>query len=174
MTLPRPYRNRKLTVENFIGIENGFTPISAGQSDKCKWRMHSAASLSSKNLSRMLETAKDGGTRDTWKRNPTLQIPAYEGRDDFFRDVYARMFWKKPAPTITTRFNSFSNGRFGHPTEDRAISLREGATLQTFPKRYRFVAKNKAAVARLIGNAVPPAMAQRIGRHLMKLTHGQI
>jgi len=74
------------------------------------------------------------------------------------------MLWDKPAPTITTRFNSFSNGRFGHPGENRAISLREGATLQSFPKTYKFTETNMATVARHIGNAVPPAMSKRIGQ----------
>ena len=70
-----------------------------------------------------------------------LQIDAYNGKDNSFRNVYGRMSWNKPAPTITTRFNSLSNGRFGHPEEDRAISIREGATLQTFPKYYDFKEK---------------------------------
>jgi DNA (cytosine-5)-methyltransferase 1 len=76
------------------------------------------------------------------------------------------MFWNKPAPTITTRFNSLSNGRFGHPEEGRALSLREGATLQTFPKTYRFKGKQESINARLIGNAVPPELAKRIGNKI--------
>jgi DNA (cytosine-5)-methyltransferase 1 len=78
------------------------------------------------------------------------------------------MFWDKTAPTITTRFNSFSNGRFGHPEEHRAISLREGATLQTFPKTYIFKGPNEASIARQIGNAVPPELAKRIGNSLQE------
>jgi DNA (cytosine-5)-methyltransferase 1 len=79
------------------------------------------------------------------------------------------MFWDRPAPTITTRFNSLSNGRFVHPEQHRAISLREGAVLQTFPKSFCFHGTNQASVARQIGNAVPPAMAMRIGRRLMEI-----
>lgn len=119
-------------------------------------------------------THKSGGDRSAWKQDGDLQIDAYRGRDDIFRDVYGRMCWDRPAPTITTRFISFSNGRFGHPDEDRAISLREGATLQTFPRSYRFLATNQATVARHIGNAVPPAMAERIGRHLLRIHHGEV
>jgi DNA (cytosine-5)-methyltransferase 1 len=79
------------------------------------------------------------------------------------------MYWDRPAPTITTRFNSFSNGRFGHPEEDRAISIREGAALQTFPKTFVFHGTNLNQLARQIGNAVPPKLALKIGQHLISL-----
>jgi len=69
------------------------------------------------------------------------------------------MSWNKPAPTLTTKFISISNGRFGHPEENRAISIREGATLQTFPKNYVFYTKSIGVAARMIGNAVPPEYA---------------
>lgn len=167
--LPKGRKNKHLVVRNFIGVKNGFRRITAGRKDKTQF-LHSAAELSDENMLRMRATPKDGGTRASWKDNPDLQLEAYEGRDEIFRDVYARMFWGRPAPTITTRFNSFSNGRFGHPTQNRAISLREGATLQTFPKRYAFKATNEATVARHIGNAVPPAMAERVGKHLIRIS----
>ena len=110
----------------------------------------------------------DGGNRLSWKDDPELQIGAYRGRDNIFKDVYGRMFRDKPAPTITTRFNSLSNGRFGHPKEPRALSLREGATLQTFPKTYIFKeSNNNASIAKHIGNAVPPELAKRIGVTIM-------
>ncbi len=166
--LPRAYRNTGLIVEKFIRAKYGFKPIRAGTKD-CTPFMHTAAGLSKNNLQRIKKTPKDGGDRCSWKDDPTLQINAYRGNDDIFRDVYARMYWKRPAPTITTRFNSFSNGRFGHPTQSRAISLREGATLQTFPKSYRFEAPNEHTIARQIGNAVPPALAKRIGTHLVRM-----
>lgn len=78
------------------------------------------------------------------------------------------MFWRKPSPTITTRFNSFSNGRFGHPEEDRAISLREGALFQTFPKDYKFYG-SMATIAKHIGNAVPVELARVFGSHFLEL-----
>lgn len=166
--LPKGRKNKRLVVRNFLGVKNGFRRISAGHKDETQF-LHSAAGLSVANMRRMRATPKDGGTRASWKDNPELQIEAYDGKDGIFRDVYARMFLNKPAPTITTRFNSFSNGRFGHPTQNRAISLREGATLQTFPKKYIFKATNELTIARLIGNAVPPAMAKRIGLHLISI-----
>lgn len=156
-------------VRDFIGRRRGFKRISAGHRDRTLF-LHTAAGLSTKNLQRIKMTALNGGTRKGWKNSSKLQIAAYLGKDGIFRDVYGRMFWKKPAPTITTRFNSLSNGRFGHPSENRAISLREGATLQTFPKRYVFSATNEAAIARQIGNAVPPALAKRIGKHLLTVS----
>lgn len=168
ITLPPLQKDPSLVVSNFIGVANGFNHIAAGHKDNSEFQ-HTAAALAEKNLARIQLTPKSGGERSSWKDHPELQIPAYEGRDDIFRDVYARMYWDRPAPTITTRFNSFSNGRFGHPEEDRAISVREGATLQTFPKTYIFKGSNMGSVARQIGNAVPPEMAKRIGEHILRV-----
>ena len=78
------------------------------------------------------------------------------------KDVYGRMSWDSPAPTLTARFDSFSRGRFGHPVEHRTITLREGARLQTFPDSFRFFG-NREQVARQIGNAVPPLVAKALG-----------
>ena len=67
----------------------------------------------------------------------------------------------KPAPTLTTRFFSITTGRYIHPTQNRAISLREGALLQTFPKNYQFHGSMQS-IAKQIGNAVPPKMAKEL------------
>lgn len=164
--LPEGCRDKRLIVRNFIGIKNGFPEIGAGHRDPTDF-IHSSMGLSSKNMRRIIRTRTDGGDRSDWKDDPELQIPAYENKDNIFRDVYARMYWDRPAPTITTRFNSFSNGRFGHPEENRAISLREGATLQTFPKKYIFRGSNQSVIARQIGNAVPPELAKQIGKTIL-------
>jgi DNA (cytosine-5)-methyltransferase 1 len=78
------------------------------------------------------------------------------------------MSWTQPAPTITTQFYGFGNGRFGHPEQDRALSLREGALLQGFPRNYEFVAPSErirfTTVGRLIGNAVPVKLANAIAK----------
>ena len=80
------------------------------------------------------------------------------------------MEWDKPSPTITTECFGYGNGRFGHPAQDRAISLREAALLQTFPSDYRFVEPGKrvetSTVGRLIGNAVPVDLARVIARSI--------
>jgi DNA (cytosine-5)-methyltransferase 1 len=170
--LPRRGKERPC-VADFIGTSNGFKSIPAGRRDKTTF-LHTSAALSSKNQQRIARTPPNGGARLSWANDRKLQIPAYRGKDSIFRDVYARMFWSRPAPTITTRFNSFSNGRFGHPQENRAISLREGATLQTFPKRYVFEGANQMTIARQIGNAVPPKLARRIGRHLISILNGKV
>ena len=169
VSLPPKKNDAKLIVRNFIGESNGFPKIFAGYRDTNERRNHTAAKLSESNLKRIQKTAKNGGTRFDWKDDPALQIKAYAGRDDIFRDVYGRMQWDKPSPTITTRFISLSNGRFGHPEEDRAISVREGATLQSFPKTFVFKSSNLNSLARQIGNAVPPELARRIGLHLKEI-----
>lgn len=165
ISLPHSDKNKKYLVKDFIGEGNGFPKIKAGHVDKTKLK-HTAAALSPDNLKRIKLTKKNGGTREKWGKDEKLQINAYKGKDYSFRNVYGRMSWDKPAPTITTRFNSLSNGRFGHPEENRALSLREGATLQTFPKSYDFKEKNKGKVAKHIGNAVPPELAKRIANSL--------
>ena len=152
------------TVRDFIGEHNGFPKVEAGHRDDTEFD-HTVANLSKKNLERIKRTPKNGGN-PTWKNDKILGRKKYRGTG--FSDVYGRMSWDKPAPTITTKFYSLSNGRFGHPEEDRAISIREGATLQTFPKDYVFYAKSLQVKARMIGNAVPPEFAKRIGETLIK------
>ncbi|GIW55900.1 MAG: hypothetical protein KatS3mg082_2304 [Nitrospiraceae bacterium] len=80
------------------------------------------------------------------------------------------MVWDEPSPTLTTQFYGFGNGRFGHPEQDRAISLREGAILQGFPKSYSFIPKGTSvhfkALGRMIGNAVPVTLGEVIGRSI--------
>ena len=114
-------------------------------------------------MRRLMATPHDGGNRLSWKDDPELQLPCYVGKDDSFKDNYGRIWWGKPSPTITTKFFSVSNGRFAHPEEDRALSIREGATLQTFPKDYEFKTRSIDAAARIIGNAVPCEYARRLG-----------
>ncbi len=173
ISLPPAKLDPNLTVSAFIGVANGFRVIEAGHRDHSNFQ-HSSCGLSPENFKRIQLTPKSGGDRSAWKDDEALQINAYRGRDRIFRDVYARMYWDRPAPTITTRFNSFSNGRFGHPEEDRAISIREGAALQTFPEEFIFHGTNLNTIARQIGNAVPPALAQRIGRHLQTIQYGKV
>jgi len=83
------------------------------------------------------------------------------------RNVYGRMKWDDVAPTITARFDSFTRGMFGHPDQNRTISLREGAMLQTFPSDFDFIG-NKVDIARQIGNAVPVNLALAVGKQIIK------
>jgi DNA (cytosine-5)-methyltransferase 1 len=159
-----PRKNKaKRSVKDII---SDLPPISAGEQSP-RYDLHRAAVLTEKNLKRIALTPPDGGTRIAWKDDPELQIPAYRGKDGIFRDVYGRMAWDKPSPTITTRFNSLSNGRFGHPKQNRAISLMEGALLQSFSKGYQFIGNRDTVIARQIGNAVPPKFAKLIASRII-------
>jgi len=157
---PKPKRGKKPLVKDVLGTQNGFKKILAGHKDNTK-RNHSTSKLSVKNLERLKGTTKNGGNSLWWRNDEKLGREKYKG--DGFMDNYSRMSWDKPAPTITTKFISISNGRFAHPEEHRAISIREGATLQTFPKSYCFYSNSIIGNARMIGNAVPPEYAKRIG-----------
>lgn len=90
-----------------------------------------------------------------------------------YPSVYGRMEWDKPAPTITTLCYGFGNGRFGHPEQDRAISLREAALFQTFPDTYEFAPKGERVVfkkiGRMIGNAVPVRLGEIVGQSFKQL-----
>ena len=166
ISLPEP-RGKQLTVRSVLGKENGFPQIEAGTKDITNF-LHSTSQLSKKNIQRLKMTRKDGGDRSEWVNKKKFRLSCYSIRKKVFSDTYARMWWDKPSPTITTRFISISNGRFGHPDENRGLSLREGATLQTFPKKYKFVKTNMISTARMIGNAVPPKFACIIGKQIIQ------
>ena len=107
---------------------------------------------------------KDGGSRTDLPAK--MQLQCHKDCDGF-KDVYGRMAWRKPAPTITGGCINPSKGRFIHPDEDRAITLREAAVLQGFPKSYKFdMSKGKYPVALLIGNAFPPKFAEHHARSI--------
>ena len=132
--------------------------------------LHKSSRLSKKNLQR-IRNSRPGGTWRDW--DDDLRTPCHKrnsGRT--YSSVYGRMRWDQPAPTITTQFNGYGTGRFGHPDQDRAISLREGAILQTFPEHYSFVPEGEtiqiSSVARLIGNAVPVKLGEAIGQSIMR------
>jgi DNA (cytosine-5)-methyltransferase 1 len=163
-----PKETRQKLLRDVIGIENGFPPISAGHIDQTDF-MHTTTSLSEKNLARVRRVPHDGGSRLAWKDDPDLQLMCYVGKDNSFRDVYGRLRWDAPSATITTNFVNTSSGRFSHPEEDRGLSIREGASLQTFPRDYVFKAKTIRANARIIGNAVPPEYGRRLGELLYSL-----
>lgn len=163
--LPSP-TNKRVTVQDVLGTKNGFSKICAGTRDKTKF-LHTSAGLSKKNLIRLQMTEKDGGDRSGWQNKKAYVPPCYASNEKKFYDTYGRMWWNRPAPTITTKFFSISNGRFAHPEEDRAISLREGATLQTFPKKYEFIGSSISSIAKMIGNAVPPDFAKIIGKQII-------
>ncbi|MXV99292.1 MAG: DNA cytosine methyltransferase [Acidimicrobiaceae bacterium] len=151
----RPYS----TVREWIG---SLPPITDGQHVP-EADSHRAMRLSKLNLERIRATPEGGDRRDWPKR---LWPPCHRGGFDGHTDVYGRLSWDKPAPTLTTKCISYSNGRFGHPSQDRALSAREAARLQTFPGSFKF-AGSLTSQARQIGNAVPVVLAHHFGRHLV-------
>ncbi len=159
---PSSYR----TVRDAIG---NLAKIDAGECHS-EDRLHRCSSLSDKNLKR-IKASRPGGSWRDWSDNLVTPCHRQEsGRG--YSSVYGRMEWDEPAPTMTTQFFGFGNGRFGHPEQDRAISLREGALLQTFPPGYSFVPAEDTVhvktLGRLIGNAVPVDLGRAIARHVRK------
>lgn len=142
-------------------------PIAAGEISRDD-HLHRAAHLSKINLRRIRQSKPNG----TWRNWDKKLVAACHKKSSgkTYSSVYGRMSWDNPAPTMTTQFYGFGNGRFGHPKQARAISLREGALLQSFPKYYRFSAPGKPismnGMGRMIGNAVPPLLARAIARSI--------
>lgn len=115
-------------------------------------------------MARIKATPKDGGSRRDLP--PEMQCECHIRGDGYF-DVYGRMAWDAIAPTITSGCSNPSKGRFLHPEQDRAITLREAALLQTFPENYKFcLERGKDHVARQIGNAFPPDLIRPIAQIL--------
>jgi DNA (cytosine-5)-methyltransferase 1 len=144
-------------------------PLAAGEMDKGD-PLHVACNLSTLNLER-IRASRPGGTWRDWK--PSLRAACHrKSTGDTYPSVYGRMEWDKPAPTITTQCFGYGNGRFGHPEQHRAITLREAAMLQTFPRSYAFVKKGErvrfSSLGRLIGNAVPVRLGEVIANIFLR------
>lgn len=165
--MPIKEPKQKLLSE-FIGTKKGLSNIPAGHIDLTDF-MHSTMKLSPINMKRLYRTTKNGGSRMEWKDDKELQLKCYIGKDNCFRDVYGRLRWNRPSSTITTNFIKITSGRFAHPCENRGLSIREGARLQTFPDSYVFKGGSMTVNARIIGNAVPPEYARRLGQLLLTL-----
>ena len=160
--LPSPANDPESDAVTVRTTIDRFPAIDAGEED-ASIPNHYAAQLSAKNLQRIRATPIDGGSRRDWPDELTLEC---HRNTHGFSDVYGRMWWDRVAPTLTSRCNSLSNGRFGHPEQNRAISLREAAALQTFPDDYEFFGA-KYRIASWIGSAVPVSFAEALGRAAM-------
>lgn len=162
-----PTHNRNdVHVRNFIG---NLPHIAAGEFDQHD-PMHRSASLSERNLQR-IQASIPGGTWRDWPEE--LRCPCHRKKSgQTYSSVYGRMTWEQIGPTITTQFYNYGTGRYGHPEQDRALSLREGALLQTFPLDYNFINPDApfvfSDVARHIGNAVPVRLGEVIGLSIMQ------
>lgn len=163
---PSEYGAKRKTVRESIAK---LPKIEAGETHKSD-PLHQSSTLSRTNMKR-IKASRPGGTWRDWKK--TLVADCHKkGTGKTYSGVYGRMSWDEPAPTITTQFYGFGNGRFGHPEQNRAISLREGAILQSFPRNYKFTPKGQPipmkSVGRLIGNAVPPKLGEAIGLSILE------
>jgi DNA (cytosine-5)-methyltransferase 1 len=164
MIAPTHTHDNYVTVRAAIGQQ---PTLSAGQTDSGD-PLHRTSKLSPINLKR-IRASKPGGTWRDWDRKLVANCHRIASGDGY-SSVYGRMLLDAPSPTITTQFFGFGNGRFGHPEQDRGLSLREGAILQSFPSNYQFVKTEKEIqfkkVGRMIGNAVPVQLSQAIARSI--------
>ena len=164
--LNRPTSDAEITVRDAI---SKLPKIDAGVANTID-PLHVAPSLSDRNIKR-IKASKPGGT---WRDWPKELIASCHDKPSgkTYSSVYGRMEWDKPSPSLTTQFYGFGNGRYGHPEQDRAISLREGAILQGFPDDYQFTKNAKDInfnkLGRLIGNAVPVRLGEVIGSTLVE------
>ena len=164
-------------VENYRTVRNAIGQLAAlgnGEQNPND-SIHCSTKMSSINIERIQQSIP-GGTWEDWEQR--LKLPCHRKKTGkSYRAVYGRMEWDEPSPTITTQFYGYGNGRFGHPEQDRAISYREGALLQSFPPDYIFVNEgelfNRRQLGIHIGNAVPVELGRAIGlsitQHLQKM-----
>jgi DNA (cytosine-5)-methyltransferase 1 len=157
---------KEVTVRDVI---EHLSPIAAGEKNHDD-RLHVAPALSDKNSQR-IRCSLPGGTWRDWPESLRLQCHKTKAGNTY-RSVYGRMRWDALSPTITTQFTCFGTGRFGHPAQNRALTLREGALLQTFPETYSFVPDDKDVVVKIvsrqIGNAMPPRLGEVIGLSIIE------
>lgn len=152
-----------LPYETVYNAINRFPPIAAGE-EHPQVANHRCAALREITLERIIATPHNGGTRLDWPSHLTLNCHnGFNGHTD----VYGRMFWQNVSPTLTVKCFSLSNGRFGHPEQNRAISLREAAALQTFPDDYVFEGSMQE-IGKQIGNAVPVLLSQVLGEYILE------
>lgn len=153
------------TVQDAIG---GLPSIVDGEVFE-KDPLHQCSKLSLLNKSRIKATPKNGGSAKDWPEHLVLECHKADSGKTYMATVYGRMRWGEPSPTITTNCLTLGSGRFGHPTQDRAISLREAALLQSFPQNYDFIGNEKVSrttLSRHIGNAVPVRLAEVIAQSI--------
>lgn len=168
---PTHSKDNYVTVKDVIG---DLPPLEAGETSDSD-PLHRAKSLSPLNMQRIMHTPYGGSWKD-WPKELMLECHKSENGSSF-GSVYGRMRWEKPAPTMTTQCTGLGNGRFGHPEQNRAITAREAALIQTFPQEYKFFADEEhvsiVKASRYIGNAVPPQLgfviAQSIIRHIEEI-----
>jgi DNA (cytosine-5)-methyltransferase 1 len=165
------------TSDNLVTVRDAIgqlRPIKDGECDP-KDPLHRASKLSELNRKRIRATPKDGGSATSWDRSLLPKCYRRKSGKSFMVTVYGRMKWNSPSPTMTTQCVTLGTGRYGHPTQNRAISLREAALFQSFPKNYQFERPENIAMnltAKHIGNAVPVLLGRAIGKSIKKHLEG--
>jgi DNA (cytosine-5)-methyltransferase 1 len=151
----------KVSADGFVTVRDAIADLPEPTSDGGNDPLHRKSRLSALNLDRLRRIPAGGGFENL---PPELRVNCHKNGASKIghRNVYGRLHYDRPAVTITARFDSFTRGKFAHPVQNRNITLREGARLQTFPDHFRFVGSQED-VAALIGNAVPPLLARVIG-----------
>src|SRR5262249_50073181 len=110
-----------------------------------------------------------GGNRfDLQRLAPELTPPCWIKKTSGGTDLFGRLWWDRPAVTIRTEFFKPEKGRYLHPEQNRPITHREAARLQSFPDDFKFCG-SKIEIAKQIGNAVPPLLAKNIAQMVLKL-----
>lgn len=144
--------------------------------------MHVSPRIRKRVMDRIRAIPKDGGSWADIMNDPNrtdeekryLLIPAmFRARPGSFPDVYGRLWWDRAAVTITRECAHVGNGRYVHPEQDRLLTVREMALLQGFPPDYYFVGRLTAKYNQ-IGDAVPPLVAERIARHVIRMKAGAV
>lgn len=163
--IPPTHEHNPVTVREIIGH---LPKVEAGKICPTD-RLHVSSSLSETNLKR-IKASKPSGTWRDWPEELVLKCHKKD-TGKTYSSVYGRMSWDGFAPTITTQFTGYGTGRFGHPEQNRALTLREGALLQSFPEMYSFVPEDEEvclkSIARHIGNAVPPRLGEIVGQSII-------
>ncbi len=164
--IKKTHKDKKVTVRDVI---KDLRPIKAGEVSK-KDSLHRSRKLTPINLERIKATPHNGGDAHSWDKSLVLKCHKKKSGKTYMGSVYGRMRWDEPSPTMTTQCVGLGNGRYGHPTQNRAISLREAAIFQTFPNDYQFSDPNKpikiSQVAKFIGNAVPVRLGSVVGKSI--------
>lgn len=159
------HKHQPVCVKDIIG---NLPQVAAGEVCPTD-RLHISSSLSEINLKRIKASVPNGTWRD-WPKELVLKCHKKD-TGKTYSSVYGRMSWDGFAPTITTQFIGYGTGRFGHPIQNRALTLREGALLQSFPDGYSFMNDDEKislkSIARHIGNAVPPRLGEIIGQSII-------
>ena len=159
ITDPSQFVTVKDCIEEYPEIADG------GESED--YPNHKARELKSHHKLIVEAVPEDGGSRGDIT-NTSILLQCHQDKPNAHRDVFGRMAWDKPAPTLTSRCTDVYSGRFIHPQQNRGISLREAAALQTFSDDYEFFGTSITGIARQIGNAVPVKLAEYLGKSILE------